>query len=222
MNVALIILIIIILLIGLYFIYYIGFSAQSLFDLTKSNTSIANKDITNPKSTSFSYSMWLYVNNWNSNVIKEIIVAKHSNTTVFRIYLDAATPTLKTDIYTKDTTSTNKTKTVTITNNFPIQRWVYIVVSVEGTVVDCYLDGKLVKSQQLGYLPDMSSGYSINYGVMDGYLTKFARTAKPRDPQSVWTSYMAGNGFSPNFGPAFGFSFELTKDQNPIAKYEYK
>jgi hypothetical protein len=220
MNVALIILIIVILLIGLYFIYYVGFSAQTLFDLTKSNTNIANKDIVKPATTSFSYGMWLYVNNWNSTSIKEIVVAKSGTTNVFRIYLETTIPTLKVDILTTD--SSTPTKTVTVTNNFPIQRWVYIVISVEGLIVDCYLDGKLVKSQQLSKLPDMSSSYDINYGSMDGFLTMFSRVASPRDPQSVWNSYMAGNGFSPNYGAAYGFNFVLTKDQSPIAKYDYK
>jgi len=223
MNVALIILIIVILLIGLYFIYYVGFSAQTVFDLTKSNTNIANKDIVKPATTSFSYGMWLYVNNWNSTSQKEIIVAKTSAATptkVFRIYLEATIPTLKVDILTKG--SASPTKTVTVTNNFPIQRWVYIVISVEGLIVDCYLDGKLVKSQQLANLPNMDSAYDINYGSIDGFLTMFSRVASPKDPQSVWNSYMAGNGFSPNYGAAYGFNFVLTKDQSPIAKYEYK
>jgi hypothetical protein len=68
----------------------------------------------------------------------------------------------------------------------------------------------------------MSGPYDISYGTFDAYLTKFSRIASPTDPQSVWTSYMAGNGFSATSGPAYGFSFVLTKDQAPIAKYQYQ
>jgi len=198
----------------------VGFSAQTLIDLNKSNPPIANDSIVNPPSTSFTYGMWVYVNNWSPG-IKEIIKAANSDNSVkFRIYLDSNSPTLNVDIYTTDPTSS--TKTVLITNNFPIQRWVYIVVSVEGSVVDCYLDGKLVKSQQLTYLPNMGTTYTIQYGRFDAYLTKFYRNASPSDPQTVWSNYMAGNGFSANYGPGYGFSFVLTKDQAPIAKYEYQ
>jgi hypothetical protein len=217
MNPALIILIIIIVVIVVYVVYYAWFSTGTLIDLNKSNETILNKNITNPAATSFTYGMWVYVNNWSSGV-KEIVKAQNAGTTKFRVYLDSAKPTLNVDIYT-----TAKTQTVvSITNNFPIQRWVYIVVSVEGSVVDCYLDGKLVKSQQLNYLPDMSGPYDISYGTFDAFLTKFSRIASPTDPQSVWTSYMAGNGFSATSGPAYGFSFVLTKDQAPIAKYQYQ
>jgi len=200
-------------------VYYVGFSSQVLIDLNKTNGSIANKDITNPTATSFTYSMWVYVNNWSSGD-KNICIAKTgSNVTKFRLYLASNSPTLSADIYTTDTTT--PTKTVQITNNFPVQRWVYVIVSVENSVVDCYLDGKLVKSQQLQYLPDMSGDYTIGYGVFDAYLTKFTRIASPTDPQTAWNSYLTGNGFSSN-GPAYGFSFVLTKDQAPIAKYQYQ
>jgi hypothetical protein len=221
MNVALIILIIVILVLVLYLVYYVGFSAQTLIDLNKSNPVITTDNITNPTSTSFTYGMWVYVNNWSSGV-KEIVKAQLPNNgaTKVRVYLDSDSPTLKTDIYTTDNSA--PTKTVTITNNFPIQRWVYIVISVEGSVVDCYLDGKLVKSQQLQFLPNMSGDYTIGYGSFNAYLTKFYRIASPSDPQTVWNNYMAGNGFNANAGPAYGFSFVVTKDQAPIAQYQYQ
>jgi hypothetical protein len=143
-----------------------------------------------------------------------------AGTNKFRVYLDSTSPTLKADIYTTDTSA--PTKTVTITNNFPVQRWVYIVISVEGSVVDCYLDGKLVKSQQLQFLPSIGSEYTIVYGQFDAFVTKFSRIATPSDPQKVWNNYMAGNGFNAAAGPAYGFSFVVTKDQAPIAKYQYQ
>lgn len=226
MNVALIILIIVILVLVLYLVYYVGFSTQVLADLNDSvdNKSypapIANKDIVNPRATSFTYSTWVYVNNWSSGP-KEICNAKiDGGESKFRIYLASTSPTLYADIYT--TAPTDKTRTISITNNFPVQRWVYVVISVEGSVVDCYLDGKLIKSQQLQFLPDMAGLYDIKYGKFDAFLTKFKRVATPTDPQTVWNNYMAGNGFANNNSPAYGFSFVVTKDQSPIAKYQYK
>jgi hypothetical protein len=219
MNVALIILIIVILILVLYLVYYVGFSSQILIDLNKSNASIAFADIKNPANTSFTYGMWIYINNWKTSA-KVICEARKTDAeTKFKLYLDNNQPILKADIYTTD--ATTRTKTVQITNNFPIQRWVYIVVSVNDAIIDCYLDGKLVKSQQLQYLPDMAGDYGINYGQFDAFLTKFSRISTPTDPQTVWNSYMAGNGFS-NYGPSYGFTFAVTKDQTPIMKYQYQ
>jgi hypothetical protein len=221
MNVALILVIIVILVIVFYMVYYVQTASQSVLDLLKTNDVIPSKDISNPASTSFSYNMWVYVNTWSSNNEKVIVYAETPGSVKkFKLYLDATSPTLKADILT--TAPTSSTKTVIITNNFPIQRWVYIVVSVEGPVVDCYLDGKLVKSQQLQYLPDMAGDYSIKYGNFDAFLTKFSRIAKPTDPQMAWNDYMTGNGFAATVGPSYGFSFVVTKDAKEIAQYQYK
>lgn len=227
MNVALIILIIVILVFALYIIYYVGFSSASLIDLSKATVTIPNKDITNPTSTSFTYGLWLYVNNWTGGS-KEIVKAETTKKingivtpiTRIKIYLAENMPTLKVDIGNPNAETTPST--IVVTNNFPIQRWVYIVVSVEGSVVDCYLDGKLVKSQNLRHLPNTGGQYSISYGLFDAYMTLFSRIADPTDPQTVWNTYMAGNGFSPSIGPAIGFKFQLTKDKKEIAKYVYE
>jgi hypothetical protein len=221
MNVALIILIIVILILVLYLVYYVGFSSQILIDLNKANASIAMADIKSPANTSFTYNTWIYINNWSTSD-KVICEAKKTGAeTKFKLYLESNKPVLKAEIYTTDPTDAAKTKTVTITNNFPIQRWVYVVVSVNDAIIDCYLDGKLVKSQQLQYLPNMDGDYVINYGQFDAFLTKFYRFSTPTDPQTVWNSYMAGNGFS-SYGPSYGFSFAVTKDQTPIVKYQYQ
>ncbi len=220
MNVVLIILIIVILIIGLYIVYYVGFSSGTLVDLSKATDIIPSKDITNPTSTSFTYGLWLYVNTWNG--YEKLIVEARSTITHFKLYLASSTPTLNVSIHTTDAPANNPTKIVTITNNFPIQRWVYIVVSVEGPIVDCYLDGKLVKSQQLQYLPKLNDSYAIFFGAFDAFLTKFFRIDTPSDPQTVWNGYMTGNGFSPAYGPGFGFKFEVTKDKKPIANYIYE
>ena len=218
MNVALIILIVVLLIIILRVIYYAGYSAQLLMDLSKANASVAFADIKNPTSKSFTYSMWIYVNDWGSGD-KYICEAKVAALSNFKLWFHRTQPKLSVSINTTDTSSA--VKTIVITDNFPVQRWVYIVVSVESQIVDCYLDGKLVKSYQLGFIPSMDGNYSINYGTMNAYLTKFYRIPSPTDPQSVWNSYLAGNGFS-NYGPSYGFSFALTKDQTPIAKYQYQ
>ena len=219
MNVALILLVIVILILATYIIYYVGFAAQALLDLSVQNVGIPNKDLINPKSTSFTYGAWVYVNNWSSNT-KTIVLANSGTTTNLKLYLADTSPILNVDILT--TKTTNATQTIQITDNFPIQRWVLIIVSVEGTVVDCYLDGKLVKSVQLSALPKLDNTYSISYGVFDAFMTKFYRIAKATDPQTAWNQYMAGNGFGPKYGPDIGFDFTLTKDKRPIVQYKYQ
>ena len=83
---------------------------------------------------------------------------------------------------------------INITNNFPLQKWVYLVISVDNTVVDCYLDGKLIKSVKAKQVnPTRESDLVFGLGF-DAYIAQFQRWTNPLDPQSVWNSYVSGSG----------------------------
>lgn len=142
----------------------------------------------------------------------------------FIVYLDANVPKLHFGILTQgntsevslpETTGTPDNKDtfhVLITDNFTLQRWVYLVISVDNQFVDLYLDGKLVKSVKMVNLPyqdnknvvnttitaDMAKSLNaVNFGVLPGtYIANFQRWETPLDPQSVWNYYMQGNGQS--------------------------
>ena len=57
-----------------------------------------------------------------------------------------------------------------ITNNFPLQKWTCILVSVDNKIIDVYLDGKLVKSieNKTTINSDASQGIGLkeNYGMV--------------------------------------------------------
>jgi hypothetical protein len=227
MNATGLLLIVLVFVIVFYAIYYIYNNAQTLYNLNTATPEIPYDKINDPQSTRYSYKMWVFVNSWGANQ-KVIIQPSGANGSPsnLKLYLDASTPTLNCDILTTDTTT--PTKSVVITNNFPIQRWVYIVVSVDGSVVDCYLDGKLIRSADLGYPSKMdnaskanNNNFTIKFGVFDAFLTKFSRIAGATDPQTVWNEYMSGNGYESKLAPSYGFEFSVNKDKDIIAKYKY-
>jgi len=175
----------------LWYLYTYYLSATSLsngqVNLNNGTVTVSAKNLANPGSANFSYGVWVYVNSWNNQVTKTIISRGD-----FNITLDASKPTLKCQLPTagKDT--------VTITNSFPIQKWVYIVVSVDGTTMDAYLDGKLVLSKQLtgpivsNTTTDLLLGDKNNNP--DIYLTKVNWWPTAMNPQLAWNYYLQGNG----------------------------
>jgi hypothetical protein len=185
-------------------------SKATVLNLNNSNTPITSTSsfITNSSSTRFSYESWICVNTWNNTITKDIYYANTTTTDpVFKLSLAASSPTLTCTIKTATSTYTP----IVVTKNFPIQKWVYVVISVDNTVVDCYLDGKLLTSQQLPNVPYVTDAYGINFGVFDAYLTGFVRNAFPLDPQTVWNKYMSGNGVSKS-GSSYGVTAAITKD----------
>ena len=69
---------------------------------------------------------------------------------------------------------------------------------VDNTIVDVYLDGKLVKSVQIAKSVSIPEGGSdIVFGTnWDAYFAKFERHSKATDLKSAYDKYMEGNGGS--------------------------
>jgi len=213
-----VIILIIVIIVLIYFLYRTSKKASTnntstLYKLMNNPPTISSSDLSNPKSQSFSYSAWIFVNSWdpNPNSVKTIYTTNDFG--LISLYLAPTTPTLTTKIG----PSRNPT-TITITQNFPIQKWVYVVISVDSQTVDCYLDGKLLKSTQLSVPPTLSDNYSISFGTFDAYVTGFKYEAKPLNPQQVWSNYMAGNGYA---GGKFGVNVSLTKDDAVVSQISY-
>ena len=202
--VAIILGIVIIILIYILYKYFTTTTSTlgTIIDLSKSSPSTAftkKGDVVNSTSTRYSYSVWVYIDTWDSNEKKDIFyrnkvpasppIPERSD---IRLYLDQSSPTLKCDFYT-NISQTQPTETITITNNFAVQKWVCVAISVDNKIIDCYIDGKLVTSQQLKNQPIVTDS-DIFVGTFKAHLAKFQRTTSPIDPQTAWSNYMSGNG----------------------------
>lgn len=232
MNPIIVFLSVILLLVIFFLIYRAIFPpTTSLSTLTNLNDGQVKVQITDGKASSgnVSYAAWLYVNTWQNNMTKKIF----SRLGDLALYMDSNTPTLYCDItispvqnvptdgtynvsnlITKDSTN-NTAQTVTITNNYPLQKWVYIIVSLDTAgFVDFYLDGKLVKSVKLynfrPSLPDQGTyillGNSPGY---DAYISQFIRYTYTMDPQTAWNLYLYGNN---NFFGEYNVDIALLKN----------
>jgi hypothetical protein len=121
-------------------------TVSSSADFTKAVPAITGTNLVAPTNVSYAYGIWLYVQNWDPASQKTILYRPNN----FKLYLDKASPTLYCDITLSDsTTSKPNVKTVMITNSFPLQKWVYLILSLDNQYLDFYIDGKLVISHQI-------------------------------------------------------------------------
>jgi hypothetical protein len=205
MNVTLVILGIV-LVVLIYVIYqYMNNVSQDLSDyksVSTSQTIINSTDLSAPNSTRYAHGIWVYVKKHDGQAPFITFGDATAGTT---LYLAGATPTLK---------YKSGTDELIITDNFPIQKWVNLVVSVDNQIVDIYMDGKLVKSSKIAHHTpgDLSSG------IFNGYITKFKRWAEPLNPQMVYDTYMEGNGRS-GILPAYGIDMSIFKDNIEQSKF---
>lgn len=193
-----IILLIVIVLILLYFLYinYIASSTEiiPIVDLNKKRIDIAYKDLPKKDSSRYSYGLWIYVNSWTSTNEKILMSRGEATNPDFSLSLDRTSPILRCKI--KPSTGTGTSANIVITDNFPIQKWTYVVISVDNQIIDLYLDGKLVLSKKIDFMPIVSTSdiYLGNDDKNDIFLANVVRIPNPMDPQSVWNTYLSGNG----------------------------
>ena len=196
--------------------------------------------LTNPESTKYAYGVWVYVNTWDTTKTKvifsrysDIILYLDKTTGVLNCAIGAAgtpfyTPapapdaTLNPELLTSDFKQ-KTTNNISVTNNFPLQTWVYIVVNVNNTVADIYLNGKMVKSVQINQTaPDKVSNIFYGNGY-DAVVNKFVRWSTPVDPNTVWNYYVSGNG-SGSVAGALGGSYgaQVTISKNNAVTSQFK
>ena len=181
-----------ILLLFLLFILIMYFSNNSTKLVKQSSLLTSNAVIpitSSPSSSRYAFGIWVYVKSWNNN-IKPIFEFPGK----MKIYLDASAPTLSVSI------KTNTSSTVmNLTQNFPLQKWTYITVSVDNSYIDAYLDGKMVKSIKIEEIqsdysePNIYLGGKVNI-PSDIQVSNFLRWSNALTPQDVWKQFIKGNG----------------------------
>ena len=197
----------------LIYVLYLYFSDDStkLFeyeDLSKSGKIIGSGDL--HTSGNYAYGFWIYINNYSGG--KTLLQRGPNANPSLKVYLPGSTPTLKVDIKT-----TAGTETINVTNNFPIQKWVHVVVSKDVQVVDVYIDGKLVKSHMLeassiGHEGDLTSD------AFEAFMARLKTWKHGLNPQTVYDEYMKGNGQT-GMITGYGVDVSLLRDNIEQTKF---
>ena len=188
-------------------------------DLSIPQTSISKEKISEPSSRKYSYEMWVYLYNFNGN--SNYIVSRASSSGSGKnigLKIDSSSPKLILE-YTATATGATSIKTVPITDNFPLQTWAHVIVSVDDKYIDVYMNGKLIKSIQ-DTIETPSATATIDYGIVNCYLAKLSRSVLPTDPQTAWDKYSAGNGENPfaKYLSSFGLTMTLKKNDQDYSK----
>jgi hypothetical protein len=188
----------------------------------------------NVASNNYTYSMWVFINDWSHKYGDEKIIFRRTQKTATSDTFDDVCPMLafganNNDLIVEMATQNSAQKTERFTvSDIPIQRWVNIIVTTEGRTVDVYLDGKLVKSHVMANvlkINKLASIYLTPDGGFSGYLNKFRYYARTMSPREAYEIYAEGSGTEGvlgilgnyKFNLAFGKSGEMTLPTNTMA-----
>jgi hypothetical protein len=165
---------------------------------------IASNEFEKNYTSNYSYSVWVYVDNWNYKygeekvILSKGIVEGTAQKFSPKISLGEYQNDLKVSVMTY-TNSNARTQFNCSVPNIPIQSWVNILVSVNGRTLDVYLDGKLVKTC---VMPGIVEVYQLAplvitpRGGFSGYTANIKYFPNSTNPQQAWNIYRDGYGGS--------------------------
>jgi hypothetical protein len=186
--------------------YVIQYFTTSTSTLTTTVIPGTTETIVTPSSLSgnslnFYYSIWFYINTWETDSEKVLFQRGEAGSYCPKVYLGKVENNLFVDMAITSPIDASLSDASTIQTlppviNIPLQKWVNLIISVTGRTFDIYLDGKLVRTALLNGVPMIDSTASIyvcpsGYGF-DGYTSLFQYWDTPANPQTAYNIYSKG------------------------------
>jgi hypothetical protein len=208
------ILVIIVVVIVLVIIYNIFFTKTDLLISgivpTSPVTIIPAAKLQSNTSSNFAWSVWFYVNEWNNGYGENKLLfyqadQPYSSSTGLGIdppnvltYLDAYenNMTLNVNTYPTSSTGSEYISNTFVIKNVDLQKWVNLIISVEGRTLDVYLHGKLVQTYVLpntAYIKNENAYIGGNASqTFDGHVARLQYFANSLNTQQAYNIYRDG------------------------------
>lgn len=132
--------------------------------VSANSDALAGKSFKVPANTTgmgYSYSLWIYVADWNYNYGNEknvMIRGNHGQTVSPEINFDSNVNNL----LIRQTLTNGDTAPCEI-YNFPLQKWVNLIVILNNRTLDTYVNGKLERSCVLTAVPRIANGSNVRF-----------------------------------------------------------
>jgi hypothetical protein len=200
MNSKLVLAVVVILLL-LYAIFKaltVSYATLGSMQPSKTQTTLAGTNLPTSIKVNSSISVWFYIKEWVNNA--HIVRFSNSATGVGAndIIMSIKFASGRNNIIIKPRSDSTITCDIA---EFPLQKWAHLIVSYNGSAMDVYLDGKLIKSCVVDRGSQLNNTQSIILGDKDstdfGFITNVKLKTSPIAPQEAWDIYAEGFGGSP-------------------------
>ncbi len=215
----------------IYCVYYFYFRDTTTVNLATMHNARVAKVIAADKlpggagTNDFTYSVWVYVNNWNYQYGKRKIILRRinkANEVCPMISLGATTNDLECTLatYSGAEASSSQEDTCPV-KNIPLQKWVHILLTTQTRSVDVYIDGKLVKTCLLQGVAKLDSSAPLDVcpdGGFSGFIAKLRYYARSVNPREAYDIYREGfsDSFSNSAASKYKVKLSFFHDNNEI------
>jgi hypothetical protein len=154
-------------------------------------TTINSSSIPSGVTYNFTYSIWVYIDDWSYNYGSEKVIFTKGDSP--KVSLGANENDLNVSMKLDGGDNTFMCGLP----NVPLQRWTSIIITLNGRSMDLYLNGKLTRTCLLKDVPSIDTTSNLLLtpnGGFSGYTTNFKYWADTVNPQQAWNIYKSGPG----------------------------
>lgn len=247
MNILVIVLAVVVVLL-IYYIYSIfnaPFSIASKVDLAQPPMIIPSTSISSPYSTSYTVCTWVYIYHYTPQINRFLMYGDgtyNGSNSLFSLRMDTKSSDMYCDILVNDSNAQNYSVQSIPLNapqeSFPLQKWVFVSVSVSPNFIECYINGKFISASGFSGTggafrasAPVNSASSATFtfgakGVADDsgalrqngspvVLANLARYNYPMSAGDIYDLYNKGNGQQSSiWGPAYHMDLNISRDKD--------
>lgn len=149
----------------------------------------------------YTLSLWLYVKTWDTKQSKAFEVFEQTTDGIMSKLVGGLYPNEPKMFIRSDVTGPLDGSIITSTNTLPecdivdvaVQRWIHLCISVNGRIMDIYLDGKLARSCILPNVQKFARGtQAIRMYTFDGFYSGIHYQAYAATPDEIYSMYASG------------------------------
>ena len=160
-------------------------------------TVLTDTSLPNSFKANSAISIWFYIKTWVGGA-RVIEMQNASAASIFKVQFKASTNTIQ--IFPRSGAPVSGEDCEIA--EFPLQKWVNLIISFNGSAMDVYVDGKLVKSCVVNNGSKIQETKKIILGDRSktedvGFITNVKLKAASIAPQEAWDIYSQGFGGSP-------------------------
>jgi hypothetical protein len=180
-------------------------------------------NLENPTSTKYSIELWIYANEVKQASASHAVsgIAGNPSGCIFEVQTNANS-VYRLDLFNNADLcfyNTGSNIPTIIMNNFPLQKWCHVVISVNKNLVDMYLDGKLIKSIKTRNSGNYPIGESaIHFGRGNIYISGMNRITSTTDMNTALNKYLNGNAGLKMTN--YGISLSLFKENKEQKRFD--
>jgi len=221
--------VVIIVLLYLLYLYFFGDGSAVLVGIhdASQEIKISPSSIAPGPTQNFTYSVWVYVSNWNPGAPKVIFQRSCGSSFCPKMAFDPNMNNVTITLATYPPTGGDAVEATCQIENVPLQAWTNLIMVLNGQALDCYLDGKLVRTCLMPGVPKVAAAGDLiltpggnSFQGYTGNFQYFNRAVNPREAYAIYREGFGGSNWLSNLFNKYRIKLAFMKDNQEVNSFE--